>query len=278
MTNEPLKPGHLLHNRYVITHRKAISGVGALYQARDLQPLGRERRVCAIKEVVLGAPDSPAYQEGVDSFMLNGERLASLSHPAIPRVREYFVDGDCAYLVTEFVQGRDLENILCEERNLPAETVHRWALELCDVLHYLHTRPQPIIFRDVKPSNVMIDWHSKAHLVDFGIAVPLDPHREHAPLGTDGYAAPEQYQGEVSPVIDIYGLGATLHHLLTGRDPRLEPPFTFGRRPIREINPAVPEPFAAVVMQAVEREPWKRFASAAEMKKALEHLPLAPSP
>ena len=272
MINEPLKPGYLLRNRYAITHRRAISGVGALYQARDLQAPAPDRRLCAVKESVLDAPTPQGHLEAVDDFIRRSKRLAELSHPAIPAVYDYFVEGDCSYLVTEFIQGEDLEDLLSNGNGLAAPLIHRWALDLCDVLHYLHTRPTPIIYRDLKPSNVMIDERSRVVLIDFGIAAWLDDKRHRIPLGTDGYAAPEQYWGELSPGIDVYGLGATLHHLLTGSDPRLEPPFTFALRPVRKLNPAVPEPFAAAVMRAVERDPWKRFGSMVDMKQALEQV------
>jgi serine/threonine protein kinase len=272
MASEPLKPGYRLHNRYRITRRRAISGLGAVYQAHDLQAEPPAQPLCAIKETLVNEPDPAARRRALADFTRKAAQIARLSHPAIPPVRDYFTEDNRTYLVTEFVKGRDLEHVLSETDMLAIPVIHRWGLELCDVLDYLHTLPTPIIYRDLKPSNVMIDPHSRAHLIDFDIAVTLDSRLNYSPLGTDGYAAPEQYRGEVSPVIDIYALGATLHHLLTRRDPRLEPPFTFARRPVRAINPAVPEAFAAIVMRAVENEPWRRFRTIGEMKQALEQI------
>ena len=112
-----------------------------------------------------------------------------------------------------------------------------WAIELCDVLDYLHKhKPDPIIFRDMKPSNVMINNNGDIMLVDFGIAKTFQSGIKGTMIGTEGYSPPEQYRGEATPAADIYALGATIHHALTRRDPRLEPPFSFAERPLRRIN------------------------------------------
>ncbi len=178
---------------------------------------------------------------------------------------------DRAYLVMEMVPGRDLDSILGETATFfPESTVITWGIELCDVLHYLHTRePEQIIFRDIKPSNIMITPTNHIMLVDFGIAKLFDPMEKNTMIGTQGYSPPDQYRGEATPKVDIYALGATLHHLLTLRDPRMEPPFSFNERPIEEINPNVSPELIAVINKALEYDSNDRFETAEEMKEAL---------
>ncbi len=116
--------------------------------------------------------------------------------------------------------------------------VAHWGVELCHVIHYLHHHQPPVIFRDIKPSNIMSDEHENIRLVDFGIAKLFEPDRKGTMIGTEGYSPPEQYRGEAGPLSDVYALGATLHHLLSRRDPRIEPPFSWHDRPLRQINPS----------------------------------------
>jgi len=150
------------------------------------------------------------------------------------------------------------------------EEVIGWAIELCDVLEYLHGhKPEPIIFRDMKPSNIMINQSNHTMLVDFGIAKVFKLGQKGTMIGTEGYSPPEQYRGEATPLADIYSLGATLHHLLTHKDPRLETPFTFAERPVRKYNPQISLELEGIVQKAVQYEPKDRFQSASEMKEAL---------
>ena len=135
---------------------------------------------------------------------------------------------DRAYLVMELVHGRDMDAILAEISGFLSEgQVISWGIELCDVLHYLHTsQSEPIIFRDIKPTNIMITPQNHIMLVDFGIAKLFDPKEKNTMIGTQGYSPPDQYRGEATPKVDIYALGATLHHLLTlPRSPARSPFF-----------------------------------------------------
>ncbi len=147
-----------------------------------------------------------------------------------------------------------------------------WTIDICDVLEYLHNhQPDPIVFRDIKPSNVMVDSLGKVRLIDFGIAktfVAAD-QRKHTIIGTEGYSSPEQYKGKISPLSDQYSLGATLHHILTRKDPRLEHPFTFNDRPILEHNKEVPEWFVSVINKALAFDPADRFDSCAQMAEMI---------
>ncbi len=266
-----LQPGQVLQSRYRILGIIGMGGMGAVYQARDLH-FPTVTKLVAVKEMINLAQDQQLRETTIRNFEREAEILATLNHPAIPQIYDYFSFGDRAYLVMEFIQGKDLEAILnSTEDFLPVEQVRQWGVEICDVLSYLHNhKPEPIVFRDMKPSNVMIDHHKRVRLIDFGIAKTFQMGQPGTMIGTDGYAAPEQYKGLASPAADLYALGATLHHLLTHRDPRLEPPFSFNKRPIREANPAVPEALAQVVMRALSYNPEERYSSADAMKQSLE--------
>lgn len=279
-----LKTGAMLSNRYLIQETIGVGGMGAVYRARDLH-FPNVTKLVAVKEMINRAHDPLIRETIVKNFEREANILATLSHPAIPRIFDYFTQQERSYLILEFVQGKDLENILNESKGfLPVDQVLQWAIELCDVLDYLHNhQPEPIIFRDMKPSNAMINQHNHVVLVDFGIAKTFQIGEKGTMIGTEGYSPPEQYRGEASALADIYSLGATLHHLLTRRDPRLEPPFSFSERPITEINPNVTKELEMVIQRALQYEPGNRFQSAKEMKDALlevakkRELPFTPS-
>ena len=275
-----------LSNRYAIIAVLGLGGMGAVYKARDLH-FPNINKFVAVKEMVNLAPDPLVRSVIVHNFEREATLLATLDHRAIPRIYDYFSVEERSYLVLEYIDGQDLENLINASQNfLPVEQVVQWAIELCDVLEFLHThKPEPIIFRDMKPSNVMVNLHNHIVLVDFGIAKTFQTGAKGTIIGTEGYSPPEQYRGEATPQADIYALGATLHHALTRRDPRLEPPFSFGERRLRQINPAVSEEMEAIVHKALQYNAADRFQSAREMKEALLgiarqggfYLPLTPS-
>jgi len=157
---------------------------------------------------------------------------------------------------------------------MPPEEVVDYAIQVCDVLSYLHNRqPTPVVFRDMKPANIMLCDDGHIVLVDFGIAKQFQPVGRGTMIGTEGYAPPEQYKGIADPRVDIYALGATMHHLLTDMDPRLEPPFSFHQRQISTVNPRVSPELVAVVERSLSYEPHLRFRSATLVQKALEGVP-----
>lgn len=244
--------------------------MGAVYRARDLHFPNVVKRI-AVKEMVNQVRDPAIRETMVKNFEREANLLATLEHPAIPRIYDYFTQDDRSYIIMEFIDGKDLEAILTESEGfLPEERVVRWAIELCDVFSYLHNhQPEPIIFRDMKPSNVMIDTRGHVMLVDFGIAKTFQIGQKGTMIGTEGYSPPEQYKGEAGPLSDIYALGATLHHLLTRRDPRLEAPFSFSERPVRSINPSVSIEIEAIINTSLQYTPTSRFPNAAVMKEAL---------
>jgi eukaryotic-like serine/threonine-protein kinase len=265
----------MLGNRYLIQGVIGVGGMGAVYRARDMHFPNVEKSV-AVKEMVNQGRDPVIRDTIVRNFEREANILATLTHPGIPRIYDYFTHNERSYLILEFIDGKDLEALLEESKGfIPEAQVIAWAVELCDVLHYLHThKPEQIIFRDMKPSNIMINQHNHIVLIDFGIAKPFELGPKGTMIGTEGYSPPEQYRGEATHLADIYALGATMHHLLTKRDPRLEAPFSFSERPVHEINPEVSVELEAIINTAVHYNPENRFPSALDMKEAL--LAIAP--
>ena len=276
MTRAILEKGTILHKRYEVVKTLGQGDFGTVYQARDLRPKDTPRFV-AIKQLPM--------QMIVDCER-QADLRASLVHPAIPRVFGYFATETYAYLVRELVRGKNLEEILEESPGFLAEKrVIRWALQICGALEVLHEHPvHPMVFRDLKPNNIVVDRADHVHLVDFELARVFPPRffqekpykyehfKKGFPIGTKGYSPPEQYRGVVTPRSDVYALGATLHHLLTRRDPRKEKPFTFQDHRVRLLNPAVTKSLEAIIMKAVQPSPRQRFSDARQMREALESL------
>lgn len=265
-----LPQGFTLVNRYLVQEVIGVGGMGSVYRARDLH-FPNVVKLVAVKEMINSAPDPTVRQTITQNFEREANILVTLNHASIPKIFDYFTFNERSYLVEEFVHGKDLEQVLAESEGfLTEDQVIVWAIELCDVLQYLHThRPEPIIFRDMKPSNVMVNQQGHIILVDFGIAKIFKTGQKGTMIGTEGYSPPEQYRGEATPMADVYALGATLHHLITRKDPRLEPPFSFGERQIRQINTAVSAELDAIIQTALKYNPQERFPTAQAMKDAL---------
>jgi outer membrane protein assembly factor BamB/tRNA A-37 threonylcarbamoyl transferase component Bud32 len=270
-----LAAGTILQSRYQVEEPIGIGGMSIVYRGRDLR-FKDVARYCAIKEMSQSAPDSHTRSLNLRNFEREAGLLATLQHPAIPKVYDFFEENSRIYLVLELIDGKDLESVL-EEAGAPLaeDRVGRWAVQICDVLHYLHNhQPETIVFRDMKPSNVMVTANERIVLIDFGIARNLNrSDRKGTMIGTEGYSPPEQYRGMAEPAGDLYALGASLHHLLTNTDPRLETPFTFQERPIRQINPLVSPEMETVAVKALEYDRSERWQSAEEMKQALLAVP-----
>jgi outer membrane protein assembly factor BamB/tRNA A-37 threonylcarbamoyl transferase component Bud32 len=267
-----LQPGTILQQRYQVVEIAGSGGMAVVYRARDLR-FDQVSRICAIKEMYNTAPDPRLREMTIQSFKREANTLGLLQHPAIPSIIDYFSEGSRIYLVMEFIEGSDLEEVVENtEEPLDQDRVIDWAIQILDVLDYLHNNDPPFIFRDLKPSNIMLNQRDRIMLIDFGIAKVFEQGQRGTMIGTAGYPPPEQYRGLAEPRGDLYALGATMHHLLTKRDPRLEPPFSFHDHPIRQSNPDVSEAVEKIVMKALEYDIDKRFASAQEMKQALEAL------
>jgi outer membrane protein assembly factor BamB/tRNA A-37 threonylcarbamoyl transferase component Bud32 len=265
-----LRPNTVLMDRYLIQDVIGVGGMGSVYSARDLH-FPKVVKLVAVKEMINAAPDPLVRSTIVQNFEREANILVTLNHPSIPKIFDFFTHRERSYLVIEYVSGKDLEAVLKGRTDfIPEDQVIAWGIELCDVLDFLHNhKPEPIIFRDMKPSNIMINVQNRVVLVDFGIAKVFTTNQKGTMIGTEGYSPPEQYRGEATPLADIYALGATLHHVLTMRDPRLEPPFTFSERPIKRFNPNISTELEAVVSTALNYNPQDRFKSAADMKDAL---------
>ena len=269
-----LPASQMLYRRYLVMRRLARGGQSAVYLALDTFEKNAQR---AIKEMSESSLRPDEREKALNDFSREASMLARLDHPALAKVYHTFVDGQKHYLVMEFVEGHNLEDELVEtNRPLEWERVLDWSIALCDVLTYLHGQTPPIIYRDLKPANVMLTPARTIKLVDFGIARWLNPNRAHdtAQLGTDGYAPLEQYSARSEPRSDLYALGASMYHLLTGRVPESAPLRIAGRSlvPIRGINPGVPEAMERVVTQALNTHPKDRFVDAAAMRVALERV------
>ncbi len=264
------KPRKALDERYKIESVIGIGSLSTVYRARDLRYTNFVRLV-AVKEMQTGDVEEVDQHYIIRAFRQEAGILATLKHPFIPRFYEFFSVGERFYIVMEYIVGQDLETILNDTDDyLSNRQVLNWGIQLCDVLSYLHNHPRgPIIFRDMKPSNIMIDRYGNVRLIDFNIARVLSGEKKRVSVGTQGYSPPEQYHGVVTPRVDIYALGATLHHLLSKQDPRIDPPFSFDQRPIRQYNPEVNIALEVVIMRALSYDENQRYTSADAMKQAL---------
>ena len=270
-----LGAGKVLNSRYEIVRRIGGGGMGAVYLAKD-RNLGDAAR--AVKEMIESHIDDAQHEKAIADFKRESLLLTELEHPSIPTVYDYFYDdtSERFYLVMKFIPGSDLSSRL---RNAPGgridePTVTEWGIQVADVLYYLHTRPQPIIYRDLKPANLMIDSNNnRIMLIDFGIARWVNKKEKGVTaVGTMGYAPPELFSGQADPRVDIYSLGATMFHLLTGSDPQDNPllifDFTKNPRP-RQITPALSTEMERILTRAVEYKPEHRFQSGAELRDVL---------
>jgi serine/threonine protein kinase len=243
--------------------------MGAVYLVSDQRLAGKQY---ALKEMSDQAIADPAErQAALEAFQQEAAMLAALNHANLPQVTDYFTEGGNQYLVMEYVQGQTLEKKLEAARGpLPEPVVRRYAEQLCDVLVYLHGQRPPIIFRDLKPANIMVlPGDKQIKLIDFGIARHFKPgkSKDTQAMGTPGYAAPEQYgKGQSDARTDLYAFGATLHHAITGRDPSTEP---FKFPPVRSYNSIASASFEQLVGRAVMLDPGDRWQSARELQNAL---------
>jgi serine/threonine protein kinase len=255
--------------RYVFEELIGQGGMSTVYRARDTH---FSNRVVAVKEMVDQFADAAERAEAEANFAHEADLLAGLRHPSIPQVIDRFSENSRHFLVMEFIGGKSLEDMMEARRGVPfaEDQVRHWALELCSVLAYLHDRMPPIIFRDLKLSNVMIEDDGQLRLIDFGIARLFKPQKtaDTTALGTTGYASPEHYTGQTDARSDIYSLGAMLHYLLSGRDPSKFPPFQFPR--LDTLNPAVSPAMVALTHRCLEPDRASRFGSVGEVRAVLE--------
>jgi serine/threonine protein kinase, bacterial len=263
-----LPPNALLNHRYLIVKRIGRGGMAAVYLAADTR---LSNKVCAVKEMSDTALIDPSEQQQArDAFQREAQMLAQLNHPNLPKVNDFFEESGKLYLVMDYIEGQTLEAALdASAGGLPESHVLDWARQLCEVLDYLHHCSPPIIFRDLKPGNIMLDRQNCIKLIDFGVARLFKPGQtqDTTSFGTDGYAPPEQYgKGQTDARSDVYALGVTLHQLLTRYDPAATP---FTLPPARQVNPAVSAQVEQALIKATQTVPVNRYQSAAEFRQAL---------
>jgi serine/threonine protein kinase len=264
--------------RYKIESSVASGGMGAVYRAQDT----RLEEPCAIKEMLDDFQSDVERTQAVDWFKREMKLLRDLNHPCIPHVRDFFIEGGKRYIVMDFVEGRTLGDVLEKEGNVVGVNGARgvseararsWSQQLCNVLAYLHRRSPPIIFRDLKPSNIMVTERDEVKLIDFGIARAFQAQRQSTIIMTVGYAPQEQLMGMAEPRSDIYALGATMHRVLTRHDAANNKPTIFSFPPIRMLRPDISIAFEQVIMKALALLPEQRWTTADEMERAIINLP-----
>ncbi|HWE60436.1 MAG TPA: protein kinase, partial [Chloroflexota bacterium] len=254
----------MLEGRYRLLTRLGHGSFGEVWRGVD----ERVNRPCAIKQVLLGGATPQEQAERLDTFQREVQMLAALKHEYICDIRDWFEDQGAGYLVLELIDGRTLavEMAARGSPGLPEAEVLGWALQLADALGYLHAQAPPIIFRDIKPENVILRPDGRLALIDFGIARPAIIAGGTL-IGTPGYAPVEQYKGAAEPRSDQYALAATLHYLLTGDDPTKRSTFLFP--PVCSLVPSITLHVSAAIERALSVQIDDRFDSVAEFTAAL---------
>ncbi len=273
-----LETGKVLRGRYSIQELVGQGGMGAVYRAEDLRLSGR---VCAVKEIF---PALSEIEQLAEQFRIEASTLARLDHPNLPKVSDYFSVGGREYLVMDFVEGKDLQEILQQaqrrgERLLEAQ-VMVYAAQLLDALEYMHSQEPPVVHRDIKPSNIKVTPRGAVKLVDFGLVKVLQTNDSRTVTvvqgrGTVAYTPLEQYGGDTGFTdsrSDIYSLAATLYHLLSGQPPAdakerfLRPGLLV---PLRQLNPDVSPRVERAIFRALSMHPNERPSTAREFRDML---------
>ena len=264
-----LEIGSLLDGKYKILNKIGQGGMSVVYLAMN----EKANKQWAIKE--MRKEKNKNYEIMKQSLITETNLLKELKHPYLPSIADIIESDDTIIIVMDYVEGRPLSDILTEEGTIEEDKVADYAIQLCDVLDYLHSQKPPIIYRDLKPANIMLRPDGKINLIDFGTArkYNYDSVSDTTCLGTIGYAAPEQFAGETlrqtDARTDIYNLGATMYHLLTGVNPS-EPPYEL--YPIRRWDESLSNGLEKIILRATRKDPDKRFNDCKEMSYALQHF------
>lgn len=261
-----LEIGSLVDGKYKILSEVGHGGMSVVYMAIN----EKANKTWAVKEVRKdGVLDFEAVRQGL---VVETDILKKLKHANLPSIIDVIEDEKTFLIVMDYIEGCSLSKTLEEYGAQPQEYVIEWAKQLCDVLGYLHSREPAIIYRDMKPANIMLKPDGNLTLIDFGTAREFKEKNlaDTTCLGTVGYAAPEQFggMGQTDARTDIYCLGATLYHLVTGLNPS-EPPYEI--KPIRQVNPTLSSGLERILLKCTQRNPDDRYQSAAELMYALEH-------
>lgn len=259
--------GKIIDGKYEILTKIGQGGMSTVYLAMDK----RLNKQWAIKEIRKEKHNSNNAIV-VKSILAEAQLMKKLDHAALPRIVDIIEDNEAIYVVMDYIEGETLSKILREYGPQPEETVIEWAKQLCEVLDYLHTRQPAVIYRDMKPSNVMLKPDGKIKVIDFGIAREYKENNnsDTVSLGTRGYAAPEQFggKGQTDARTDVYCLGVTLYHLVTGKSPCEEP---YEIYPIRRWNPALSGGLEKIIIKCTRPDPNDRYQSCAQMLYDLNH-------
>ena len=253
----------IIPGQYQACRRLGKGGMGEVYLARDIH----DGTLWAVKI-------QECNEKNYELLSAEVEVQSGLNHPAVPKIRRTYRMNQCLYIVMEFVEGQTLDAYLKAGKIIPEEIVLEWFRQICDVLVYLHGRDVPIVYRDLKPSNIMIQPFGDVKIIDFGIAGEYgqgEKPRKRLMALTRGYAAPEQYDGRYLTDVrtDIYALGVTMHYMLTGKNPNT-PPYYF--RSVRRLNRDISYAMEYIVKKCIQPNPDKRYKSAALLRDELDGI------
>lgn len=256
--------GTVIDGKYEVLREIGHGGMSVVYLAMDTH-LNKQWAVKEIRKKGSGKNDEII----VNSLLAEANLMKRLDHPALPRIVDIIDNGVTIYVVMDYIEGESLDKILQEYGAQPEEKVISWALQIADALAYLHAQKPPIIYRDMKPANVMLKPEGNIKIIDFGIAREYKEQNlaDTTVLGTKGYAPPEQYSGQTDPRSDIFALGMTMHHLLTGVDPRNGEVYA----PVRQWNPELSEGIERIIDRCVEPAAENRYQTCADLIYDLEH-------
>ena len=262
--NKLTQIGSVIDGKYEILKEIGRGGMSIVYLAMDKR-LNKQWAVKEIRKKGSGKNDEVV----VNSLLAEANMMKRLDHPALPRIVDIIDNGVTIYVVMDYIEGESLDKILAEYGAQPEETVIVWAKQICDALAYLHSQKPPIIYRDMKPANVMLKPEGNIKIIDFGIAREYKEQSlsDTTVLGTKGYAPPEQYSGQTDPRSDIFALGMTMHHLLTGVDPRSGEAYAS----VRQWNPELSEGIELIIDKCVEPASENRYQNCADLLYDLDH-------
>lgn len=268
-----MEPGIVIGKRYQLLAEIGAGGMSTVYLALDTV-LNKQWAAKEIKDV----SDPEQRELIVQSIVTEANMIKSFDHPAIPRIVDLVDESGTLYVIMDYVEGRSLSAVLAADGPQPEDEVVNWGLQLCDALEYLHRRTPPVIYRDMKPSNVMLKPNGLVQIIDFGIAREYRDDGgsvtaamgDTVQLGTRGYAPPEQYGGggQTDARTDVYALGATMYTMLTGKNPA-EPPYQI--LPLRQVDASLSPALERVIAKATQPDPVDRYQDCAELAYALSH-------
>lgn len=256
--------GSVIDGKYEILRKIGQGGMSVVYLAMDTH-LNKQWAVKEIRKKGNGKDDVVI----VNSLLAEANMMKKLDHPSLPRIVDIIDNGETIFVVMDYIEGESLDKILLEYGPQPEELVIAWAKQLCDVLSYLHSQKPPIIYRDMKPANIMLKPEGNIKIIDFGIAREYKEQSlaDTTVLGTKGYAPPEQYSGQTDARSDIFALGMTMHHLLTGIDPRGGEKYV----PVRMWNPELSEGIEIIIDKCVQPAAENRYQNCSDLLYDLEH-------